>query len=323
MVAAVTTAVGKQRKMRLFSSIFKGKTMEHSWVAIARFFGQGSRLWGQRGLGTLYKSVRAIPGMSGHQAVFEAEDDCVFELDVFEPYWAPTLLGGRSYEPELRSVLSRVKHLDPVLVDCGANIGYWSVVATSRQIGLSRVVAIEPNPPTFAQLIRNASLNADRFTCVERAVSSTSGRMVKLAFPEHHAVAQISATDSGGPGVETVSVDDLLRSLDWLGEPTVMKLDVEGHELEVVSGAAAALTFDHLIVVEDFCSSGLRTIRSLLEQGFAIFYADGNGACTWLEDIDHARLCIGRAGKTNRSNNFFASKSTGNLADVLRSWAAQ
>lgn len=93
-------------------------------VGVARSIGRLSRLWGQWGLGTIYKHVGRLPGLSGARCTVEILPGSFFETGVFEPYWAPTVMGGRAYEPELVHALERMAPLGPTFIDCGANFGY-------------------------------------------------------------------------------------------------------------------------------------------------------------------------------------------------------
>src|SRR4051812_28623993 len=72
----------------------------------------------------------------------------LFRFQLSDPYWSQLICPGFAYEPEVRAVLNATRHLAPSFLDCGANYGFWSVVASDPAMGLSRVVAIEPAPGT-------------------------------------------------------------------------------------------------------------------------------------------------------------------------------
>ena len=82
-------------------------------------------------------------------------------------YWTKLLL-GQTYEPEFADLLARELVPDVAFLDCGANIGYWSVLASTRWG--AGVVAVEAAGDAYQQLVRNNILNGSRFTPLHGAV---------------------------------------------------------------------------------------------------------------------------------------------------------
>ena len=71
------------------------------------------------------------------------EDACLI-FPENDNYWSlGTTLGRHLDEPEIDWVLQRAIDRPYALIDCGANIGYWSVLASSMPYGRHRAVAIE------------------------------------------------------------------------------------------------------------------------------------------------------------------------------------
>jgi FkbM family methyltransferase len=176
-----------------------------------------------------------------------------FSFPLNDPYWTAVLLPGREYETEVRQTLSRVLVRGTALLDCGANLGYWSCFAATF-LSPRDIVAIEPFPSTFDQLILNAQLNGG-FQCVQAAVHRTDGLRVWLAGRET-AIVQIRdrVADSGDPGVwaPTISLDTVCREYvrsDRLR--LVLKLDVEGAEIAALEGAGQVLQRRPLLIYED------------------------------------------------------------------------
>lgn len=294
----------------------------NSRLAIARAVGKISLAWGQVGLGTIYRAIGRFYPRPAKELTLDFEPDCAIEIDVFEPYWGPTIVAGRSYEPELRHLLRRVASLDPIFIDCGANIGYWSIIASSSAIGLSRVVAIEPNPSTFAALRKNASLNYDRFLCLDNAVSSVDGEICHLESHDQHAICRISCAQTGvGPTSTTITVDTVLSTLGWTQDPFVVKLDVEGHEQNAIIGAFKSLEADHLIFFEDFYGPEFPVLEYLLNKDFQIFYVSKVGKCSQVNSVTMAKS-IAAVSRKCESSNFVATRSNGRLASTLRTWSA-
>lgn len=161
----------------------------------------------------------------------------VVECDTSIPYEAMVWLGREEQDDLL--ALQRLLQPGQTFVDCGANIGLWSLVAASAVGSTGRVVAFEPNPDTHARLRRHIGLNA--LTSIVTAHPSACGEaegQVPFHRTREHNVSRIAAE----PSAETVEVP--ITTLDReLGNSTVhgLKIDVEGHELQVLRGADALL----------------------------------------------------------------------------------
>lgn len=292
-------------------------------VVVGRTAGRVSRVWGQRGLGTIFKTLRRAPLFGRAVCRVAVEPDATFETEVFEPYWGPTLVGGRPYEPEVDAVMRRLGRFAPVLVDCGANNGYWSILATSRRYGFRAAIAIEANPPTYAVLSRNASLSGDRIRCVHRAVADVVGRPVHLAGSADHAVAHIGS-DTTGPVVDTTTIDHEIAVAGWTTEPLVLKLDVEGYEGPALAGAEHALAHhDSALVFEDFADAGFDTVRLVAQRDYSTYYVDTSGRCRAVASVADARRHAAADVRPGRARNFVAVRPGGQFAEMFRSWCLE
>lgn len=121
-------------------------------------------------------------------------------------YWISLISLGHEYEPEVGFLL---RHLlgrrDAFFLDCGANIGYWSVVA-SGLTGPGRVIAVEAVPQIFDRLSRNAALNSGRFSCVLAAVWHRDDERLSLVCHRRRTQGRASsnfATRSESPDTHT------------------------------------------------------------------------------------------------------------------------
>lgn len=288
---------------------------------LSRGVGRVSRLWNQKGLGTMYLWLGRVPALQGQLATVEFERDCRFELDPLEPYWAPTIMGGRRYEPELRHVLTRLASVRPTFIDCGANFGYWSVVATGV-LGLDHVLSIEASPSTFRRLERQWTLNGERFRPLFRAVADTTGQTVYLEDAEHHAAAHVSATGTSGIAVSTTRIDDAVREAGFDKDRSfLVKLDVEGHELPAFAGAGALRDRDTVFVYEDWSKPGWKTSKALLADGFRLYYPRKSGELRVIRSVDDATRAAIDDQKLERSQNLVAARGTGPLTELVDRWA--
>jgi FkbM family methyltransferase len=148
---------------------------------------------------------------------------------------------SRESEPELRLVTARAKGV--TFVDVGANAGLYTAMALRS--GARSVVAVEPLPELADRL---RSTYGRRVDVVAGALSSASGS-ASLTVPVVDGIQRHTrATLNGGDveGGRTLSVP--LSTLDDLGleAGAMVKIDVEGHELEVLAGGARSLA-DHVV----------------------------------------------------------------------------
>jgi FkbM family methyltransferase len=161
-------------------------------------------------------------------------------------------------EPAVQEPLLERLRPGDVVYDVGANVGFFTVLAAHLVGRTGRVVAFEPLPANVAALRHNVELNRfDNVTIVEAAVAAAAGSagLVLAGEPTWAKLAPSTGeperpTTGGQPvaagaptpavSVRLVSVDDLLAS-GALPPPTLVKIDVEGAELEVVAGMRATL----------------------------------------------------------------------------------
>lgn len=154
-----------------------------------------------------------------------------------------TMLGRGGYERRFNSSLAAAVQHGDCIWDVGANLGHYTVQLAERAGLTGRVFAFEPSPVNAARL-RQATSCLANVTALELALSDSSG-----SGSLHQGEDELGATSrmvvSGGSGdrafeVQTVSGDDAIRQ-GWAAAPNVLKIDVEGHELEVLRGLCKQL----------------------------------------------------------------------------------
>ncbi|MEA2220711.1 MAG: hypothetical protein QOJ35_3337 [Solirubrobacteraceae bacterium] len=183
-----------------------------------------------------------------------------------------------------------------VVVDGGANIGLFTVLAATCVGREGRVVACEPAPATMALLRDNVERNGLHWvTLREAALAEAPGRLVLRVFDPGSGYASFAPSDAAGASevdVEVTTLDELAG--DELERVTLVKLDVEGAELRALRGASALLSgprpdfiveleADHLARQE----STVGEVQALFEDagyvGYSIGETGGFGALrgTW------------------------------------------
>jgi FkbM family methyltransferase len=187
----------------------------------------------------------------------------------------------RSIDPELLRLAAEVVRTGDVVWDVGANVGLFSVASASLAGASGRVIAYEPDDWLVGLLRRSAKSRgpiAAPITIVPVAIAQDVELRTFCIAKRARAtnfLAGYGTTQTGGIA-EQRSV--MAVPLDWLSKrlptPNVLKIDVEGAELEVLKGATSLLTVARPIIL---CEVGLDTsleVASLLKK-FDYVVCDG------------------------------------------------
>jgi len=198
-------------------------------------------------------------------------EDAVFEFPYGDGYWSKLLNRGYHYEDELELLFRGAVDIDYTLIDCGANYGYWSVLVSSRPFGSHKVIAIEPSSQNFPKLANNAVANGDRFEVMKCAIGAARGT-AHLTGTKHEAFSiagQIAGqANGGGEEVPVLALDNLIDDGKVSANGKfLIKLDVEGVEIEAIKGGARLLQADSVILCEEHGNDPQHTVsRYILEK---------------------------------------------------------
>lgn len=191
--------------------------------------------------------------------------------------WLPRqifMYGVYRVEEKHRDVmLARVRKGDTIL-DVGAHIGYYTLSFAKRAGVTGRVFAFEPSTPTYERLLENISLNdLPNIFPVKAAASDRAGNAtINLAAGGNTGSTSLHF-DSGAVGserVETIAIDDFLTR-HAIDEVNLIKIDVEGHELQVLKGLRRTLAAPASKAPDLFVEVNENTLRSATTPVEAIF----------------------------------------------------
>jgi FkbM family methyltransferase len=181
------------------------------------------------------------------------------------------ILREGTFEPaELAAALTCVRPGDNV-IDVGANIGLLTVPLARAVTPDGMVVAVEPLPGNVGRLRANLARNGlDAVHIVEAAAGRADGRATlhTAGDPAFGSLREIVKYRTSG------DLDVALRSLDslWceLGRLPIslVKIDVEGAELDVLAGARELLATEHpVLLIEANPGAPAETVRAELDAG--------------------------------------------------------
>lgn len=166
------------------------------------------------------------------------------------------------------------------VIDVGANIGFYSLVATLCE-NVSEVFAFEPNVQAFEELITNIELNSlhDKIKPSQLALSNKSG---VANFGVHAPMAGVNGIIESSihetsifADVTEVSTSTLDTFTSLNNKVLGLKLDVEGHEAQVLEGAQLLLKRTPAVIqVEQF--EGSQVPQLLKSLGYFSFFSAGH-----------------------------------------------
>jgi len=132
------------------------------------------------------------------------------------------------------------------LWDIGANFGYYSILAAGAVGTTGSVVSFDPHPDCLEDVLASAGLNNYTWLSTANVALGSAHGVMRLAGAAEgidgtHRVVKLDAPESG-PQFEI----QVVRGDDWLKEhperpPNVLKIDVEGAELDVLTGLSGVL----------------------------------------------------------------------------------
>jgi len=138
------------------------------------------------------------------------------------------------YENEKQQLISREVQADSVFWDVGANVGFYSLLA-SELVGSGKVFAFEPVPRNLSYLREHLALN--RVTNVEVLPTAVSDKNGHSSFEIEETGLMGHLLGEGSMTVSTVTLDSLVEEGKVL-PPGYVKMDIEGAELLALRGAS-------------------------------------------------------------------------------------
>ncbi|MCJ7514892.1 MAG: FkbM family methyltransferase [Dehalococcoidia bacterium] len=196
------------------------------------------------------------------------------------------LLRGQGYEKGTTKLFIQLVKEGMTVVDIGANIGYYTLLAARRVGPHGRVYAFEPGPQDFKLLTGNLRLNGyNNVVAIQKAVSNKTGTAPLFLSPRGStAHSLLSSRDNSKEtiAIETVALDGFF---DREGCPAiqVIKMDIEGWEMEALDGMRRTIMRNSpLKMIMEFIpwlllSRGMRPLaltEKLMELGFTISIID-------------------------------------------------
>lgn len=203
------------------------------------------------------------------------------------------LIGGR-YEPENHDMLMSFLKPDSLVLDIGANVGFYTLAFARRLRRPGRVIAFEPHPQLAELVRRSIHINGlHDMVQVHQCGLSDEARQAVFHFPAGH-LGGGHVTSGPADGGTNVTAP-LVRLDDFLPDGTevdIVKMDVEGHELPALAGMVRTIRQSpHMVILmEKFAinegreAAILDFLHSMGMQTYAVGQGELTGPMT-LEDF--------------------------------------
>jgi FkbM family methyltransferase len=195
--------------------------------------------------------------------------------------------------------MARLIRPGDLVVDGGANVGYMSILMGLCAGGSGDLVSFEPHPGLFDTLSENLRELQQRAAFPRTmlhntALSDKPGRAMLVIPPDFHrndGTATLSGSAQSGTSM-TVKAETIDEILDGRSA-SVVKLDVEGHELAVLTGALDTLRERRIrhFVYEDHFGASSPISELLFANGFTLFQIGWQTFGPVLASIESRPVC--------------------------------
>lgn len=228
----------------------------------------------------LYRTINTARRAFGRpDKIVTTKGGLTYELDLSEGIdLAIYLFGG--FEPSTRAALAKFVRPGMTVLDIGANIGSHTLHLANLVGAQGRVYAFEPTDFAYAKLMRNLSLNpilARRVVARQCFLTSANCGEVPPAIWSSWPLAAGDGLHPIHLGAKKSTNGAQARTLDSIladhGNPAVdvVKMDVDGAECEVLSGATAMMSINKPTFVMEWTPYTLREHGHSFEEMMSFF----------------------------------------------------
>jgi FkbM family methyltransferase len=189
------------------------------------------------------------------------------------------LLEG-TYERGTAALIRRMMHQSKTFIDLGANIGYFSLVAAQAMEMDGMIYSFEPDPDTYALLVRNIAANDfhNRIEAIPTAIADQKGtftfhQYLSDAGSSSLILRELPIKDSIEVGVTTL---DLWAEERGWPDIDFVKMDIEGAEISALRGMhEVSKRNDGLKLIIEFNAEALESASKNNEELFSILRSLG------------------------------------------------
>lgn len=193
----------------------------------------------------------------------ESPIDVIIDKNLKARVWPGDVLGKPLFvrgliEEDETKFIKRILKSGMVFIDVGANMGYYSLVGAKMVGHAGHVHSFEPSAKMVGELRYNVALNGFNNVCINNMALGEKNGIAQLSRYEQGKEAYGSLAQRPFPGAQVIGYDAVqVTTLDehstahGISRVDVIKMDVEGAELNVLSGALETIrNFRPIIILE-------------------------------------------------------------------------
>ncbi len=205
--------------------------------------------------------------VQGHKMFLDSKDSLYLSINgIYEKF-------------ETKLIKNEIKQ-DDIVLDLGANIGYYTLIFAKLVGENGKVFAFEPDPTNFALLKKNVKINDYKnIVLINKAVSNKTGKLKLFLCEDNKGDHRIydSKDDRKFIEIESIRLDDYFKNQN--NKINFIKMDIQGAEYRAVKGMRVLLNENENVkILSEFWPIGLKKsgvepiefLKLLLQHGFKI-----------------------------------------------------
>ena len=225
---------------------------------------------------------------------------------------------------ELNTIKKFSKKKKILLLDCGCNYGFYSFYTASLSKE-NQIISIEASKNSSEEFLKNLNLNNfSNINFQNNAISNLNGENIKFNESENdwessqtHSEFKLKSTIN----VESLNIDTLMKKYNLYNYQTIIKLDIEGNEMNAIEGGLDFIKKTSPLIIIEFSKyifdkqENVKYLKNfLLNYDYSIY--DTNNLKTNLEDILKKLDKLKKRFKTI-GNYYLIKNSSKNLKDFI------
>ncbi len=221
-------------------------------------------------------------------------------------------------ETETRYVMDQIKE-GQIVLDIGANIGYYTLIFANLVGKKGHVFAFEPEPDNFDLLKKNVETNNYKNTTTENLAVSNKIGNVKLYLCKsnagQHKIFPSKTISDDYVNVNVTTIDEYFKLSDLYDKISFIKIDVEGAEMGVLQGMDNLLEKNRLTLLMEFNPKQMieynvspqDLLNFLVSKGFILNYVDKENKI--IKQVKSISSFLQKLNRTSQAINLICVKN--------------